>query len=309
MGRAAGPIFRSEVAAAAPEAAGLRREEQTGGREGLHPIAGDSKVIGLTSTQAAATLLGDDEPPPFEVAGREGRSPFVVICDHAGRRLPRALGSLGLSAQELATHVAWDIGAGGVARRLAATLDAFVACQVYSRLAIDCNRPLAAPDSIVTVSERTVVAGNQNLPPEAAAARARELFHPYHDQIRSELDRRKRTDLPAVLIAVHSFTPVFLDRARPWHVGVLFNRDTRLAEPLLQLLRAEEDLVVGRNEPYAASAQTDFSIVHHAEDRGLPCVEIEIRQDLIADEAGQIAWAARLARLLPVAAQGDGLGA
>jgi predicted N-formylglutamate amidohydrolase len=267
----------------------------------LHPVAGNSKVIGLTSNQAVTTLLAADEPLPFEVAGREGRSPFVVTCDHAGRRLPRALGSLGLSAAELATHVAWDIGAGGVARRLAATLDAFVACQVYSRLVIDCNRPLAAPDSIVTLSERTVVTGNQNLAPDAAAARARELFHPYHDQIRSELDRRRQKDLPSVLIAVHSFTPVFLEKARPWHVGVLFNRDARLAEPLLQLLRAEGDLVVGCNEPYAASVQTDFSIVHHAEDRGLPYVEIEIRQDLIADEAGQIAWAARLARLLRAA--------
>lgn len=264
------------------------------------PVADDSKVIGLMSNQAS-TLLGEDEPLPFEVAGQEGRSPFVVICDHAGRRLPRALGSLGLSAEELASHVAWDLGAGAVARRLAATLDAFVACQVYSRLAIDCNRPLGAADSIVTLSERTVVAGNQNLTTEAAAARARELFQPYHDQIRTELDRRKRTDRHSVLVAVHSFTPVFLDRPRPWHVGVLFNRETRLAEPLLQLLRAEGDLVVGCNEPYAASAQTDFSIVHHGEDRGLFCVEIEIRQDLIAHEAGQIAWAARLARLLRAA--------
>jgi predicted N-formylglutamate amidohydrolase len=267
----------------------------------LHPGLGNSKVIGLTPNRAATTLLAEDEPLPFEVAGREGRSPFVVICDHAGRRLPRALGSLGVSEEALASHVAWDIGAGGVARRLAATLDAFVACQVYSRLAIDCNRPLAAADSIVTLSERTIVPGNQNLAPDAAAARVRELFHPYHDQIRSELDRRQRSDRPSVLVAVHSFTPVFLDRPRPWHVGVLFNRDTRLAEPLLQLLRAEGELVVGCNEPYAASVQSDFSIVHHGEDRGLPCVEIEVRQDLIADEAGQIAWAARLARLLRVA--------
>jgi predicted N-formylglutamate amidohydrolase len=256
------------------------------------------------TTQPDTTLLAEDEPLPFEVAGRDGRSPFVVICDHAGSRLPRALGTLGLSAAELASHVAWDIGAGGVARRLAATLDAFVACQVYSRLVIDCNRPLGAADSIVTLSERTVVVGNQNLTPGAAAARAGELFHPYHDQIRRELDRRKQANRPSVLVAVHSFTPVFLDRARPWHVGVLFNREARLAEALLRLLRAEGDLVVGCNEPYAASAQSDFSIVHHGEDRGLQCVEIEIRQDLIAHEAGQIAWAARLARLLGVASPG-----
>jgi predicted N-formylglutamate amidohydrolase len=248
-------------------------------------------------------LLDPDEPPPFEVAGRQGRSPFLIVCDHAGRRLPRALGSLGLSEAAMSTHIAWDIGAGGVAQRLAEALDAFVIRQPYSRLAIDCNRPLDAVDSIATLSERIAIPGNQQLPPGAAEARGREIFEPYHRQIRGELDRRRDAGGAAILVTVHSFTPVFLDVARPWHVGILYNRDARLAEPLLGLLRDEGDLVVGRNQPYAASDLSDFALVQHGEKRGVPCVEIEMRQDLIASPAGQSAWAERLARLLPIAAR------
>ncbi len=251
----------------------------------------------------AGVLLEADEPSAFEVEGREGRSPFVVTCDHAGRRLPRALGSLGLSEKELASHIAWDIGAGGVARRLATRLDAFVACQRYSRLVIDCNRPLGAVDSIATRSERSVIAGNQNVGQADAESRAQAIFHPYHDAIRRELERRREGGRPSILVTVHSFTPVFMDVARPWHVGVLYNRDARLAEPLLRLLEGEGDLVVGCNEPYAVSDLTDFSIVHHGEQRAIPHVELEIRQDLIADDAGQAAWAERLARLLVAASQ------
>ena len=140
---------------------------------------------------APARLLDDDEPPSFEVEHRDGGSRFVIICDHAGRRLPRALGSLGLPPEDLQRHIAWDIGARGVALRLGAELDAFVACQRYSRLVIDCNRELGHPDSIATSSERTPIPGNRAISPEQAAARAREIFEPYHDQIRAELDRRR----------------------------------------------------------------------------------------------------------------------
>jgi predicted N-formylglutamate amidohydrolase len=250
-----------------------------------------------------ATLLAEDDPSPCEVAGGTERSPFVIACDHAGRRLPRALGSLGLSERELASHIAWDIGAGGVARRLGDALDAFVARQRYSRLVIDCNRPLGAADSIATHSERSLIPGNQGVGKDQAASRAREIFHPYHDQIRCELDRRQAAGRASIFVAIHSFTPVFLDVARPWHVGVLFRRDARLAEPLLHLLGREGDLVVGCNEPYAASDASDFTLIHHGEQRGIPHVELEIRQDLIADDAGQIAWATRLARLLTAASR------
>ena len=244
-------------------------------------------------------LLCHDELGPLDVQRRDGRSPFVIVCDHAGRLIPRSLGSLGLSDGELATHIAWDIGAAGVAQRLGAILDAHTVLQRYSRLVIDCNRPLDAADSIAARSERTIIPGNHNVTASAADERARAIFHPYHDDIRSAVDHRQAMGRPTVLVAMHSFTSVFLDVPRPWHVGVLYNRDARVARPLLRALRDEGDLVVGDNQPYAVTDATDYSVVHHGERRGLAHVELEIRQDLIATVRGQDAWAERLARLLP----------
>jgi len=252
-------------------------------------------------------LLDPDEPAPFEVMGHDGASTFVIVCDHAGRLLPKALGDLGVAAADRDRHIAWDIGAGEVARRLGAALDAFVITQTYSRLMIDCNRPLEVSDSIVSASDGTAVPGNVGIARPAAEARARAVFHPYHDQIRRELDRRRSLGRAACLISVHSFTPVWRQAARPWHAGVLYLHDRRMAAPLLRLLRAEPDLVIGENEPYRADTLTDFTVVEHAERRGLPYVEVEIRQDLIADEAGQVAWATRLARLLPLASHESSL--
>jgi predicted N-formylglutamate amidohydrolase len=245
-------------------------------------------------------LLAHDEPAPVEVQDPDGASPFFIICDHAGRLIPRALGSLGLPAADLERHIAWDIGAAGVARRLGAALGAHTVWQRYSRLVIDCNRPLDAPDSIARRSEQTVIPGNQAVAPAAAELRARAIFHPYHDEIRRALDRRRDQGRPTVLVAMHSFTPVFLQVPRPWHAGVLYNRDSRVARSLLQALRDEGDLVVGDNQPYAVGDLTDYSVVQHGERRGLPHVELELRQDLIATEAGQQAWAERLARVLPL---------
>jgi len=246
--------------------------------------------------EAAATrLLADDEPAPFTVENAQGRSPFVLICDHAGRRIPRKLGTLGVDESELERHIAWDIGARGVASHMAQRLDAILIAQTYSRLVIDCNRPLGAPTSITPRSERTDVPGNHDLSPADRAARASEIFVPYHARITEELDRRRAIAMPTVLISMHSFTPVFHDVARPWHVGMLYQRDTRVAHVLLELIRAEGEWVVGDNEPYAVSDGTDYAIPVHGEQRGLPHAEIEVRQDLIADESGQRAWAERLA--------------
>jgi predicted N-formylglutamate amidohydrolase len=245
-----------------------------------------------------AAVLAHDEISPFEVERRDGRSPLFLICDHAGRALPRSLGHLGLSAGQLASHIAWDIGALGVARQLGAALDACLVWQRYSRLVIDCNRPLDAVDSIIRRSESTDVPGNQALGPGEADARARDIFHPYHDEIGGTLQRRAAEGRPTVLASIHSFTPVYLGVARPWHAGVLYGRDSRFARPVLRALRAEGDLVVGDNEPYAVTPVSDFSVNHHGEARVIPYVELEIRQDLVADEAGQLAWGDRLARVL-----------
>jgi predicted N-formylglutamate amidohydrolase len=242
---------------------------------------------------------GGDDPPAFRLERPSGTSPFLLTCDHAGRRLPARLGTLGLSELDLGRHIAWDIGVAGLARQLAERLDAVAILQTYSRLAIDANRPPGSPESILGRSDGTVIPGNQALSVAEAERRAREIFHPYHDRIRQELDDRARAGRAAALVSLHSFTPALGDGlARIWQVGVLHLRDTRLAHALLELLRAEQGLVVGDNQPYAASDATDYSIVEHGERRGLLHVEIEVRQDLIAHEAGQAAWAARLAPLL-----------
>jgi predicted N-formylglutamate amidohydrolase len=243
-------------------------------------------------------LLADDEPGAAEfVAGREASS-FVVLVDHASPRVPRALGSLGLDACDLERHIAWDIGALGLARHLAAATGGCLVAQNYSRLVIDCNRPLTSPDSIVAVSDGTEIPGNQGISAEDGALRAAEIFEPYHARVRRELEERRERGQATVLVFVHSFTPVLGGSARAWHAGVLHLEDTRLAMPLLAGLRHEPGLVVGDNEPYAASRRTDYSLVEHGLGRSLLHVELEVRQDLVEGEAGQEEWALRLARLL-----------
>lgn len=246
-------------------------------------------------------LLGSEDPPPFELVSGTPRSRYVITCDHASRRIPRALGSLGLPDHELERHIAWDIGVADLGQELARLLDATLILQGYSRLVIDVNRSLDRPDSIATTSEDTPIPGNAGVSPEDARARATEIFEPYHACIRRELDERQRRNQPTTLILLHSFTPVYRAVARAWHAGVLHLRDTRLAHPVLHALRAEPGLVVGDNEPYAASELTDYGIVQHAEKRGLLHVELEVRQDLIADAWGAREWAERLARVLHAA--------
>ena len=244
------------------------------------------------------TLLEANEPAAFRVERPQGRSPYFLTCDHAGARVPRKLGSLGVSAEDLGRHIAWDIGAADVAIKLAAALDAFAILQTYSRLVIDCNRRPGIPASIVRISESTRIPRNEIVTIEEAAAREQEIFRPYHDRISTELTARQAQARPTVLISVHSFTPRFHGKQRPWHAGVLYNRDARLAGELLRRLRAEPGLVIGDNEPYSVGDTTDYTIPEHGERRGLPHVGIELRQDLIGTEAGHIEWAERLARAL-----------
>jgi len=249
----------------------------------------------------AETILDSDEPDPVTFDNEAGRSVFFLTCDHAGRAIPRRLDRLGLPDHETRRHIAWDIGIGGVGRRLSQLLDATVILQTYSRLVIDCNRDPKVPSSIPEISETTEIPGNLGLTEAARTARTNAIFRPYHDTIAAALDRRAAADRAAVLVALHSFTPVFKGVARPWHAAVLYNRDARLALPLFELLNAEDGLVVGNNEPYRVTDLTDFTVPVHGERRGLPHVEIEIRQDQITDSAGQAAWAERLARVLPAA--------
>jgi predicted N-formylglutamate amidohydrolase len=251
----------------------------------------------LQDNNAASALLGNDEVAPVHEDNAAAGSPFLLTCDHYGRAIPRILGDLGVSESELARHIAWDIGIAGVAHALSKQLDAHLIAQRYSRLVIDCNRPPRVASSIPRISEATPIPGNENIDAEAAQARRQSIFDPYHRRIAEVIERRARLKIPTVLVSLHSFTPLYAGVARPWHIGVLHHRDTRLPPLLLELLRAEPDLVVGDNEPYSVSDDTDYTIPIHGEKRGLMNAAIEIRQDLIADQAGQRQWAERLSRI------------
>jgi predicted N-formylglutamate amidohydrolase len=252
------------------------------------------------------SVLGDGDPPPVRVLRPDGRSDLFLTADHAGRAIPRRLGDLGLPESERRRHIAWDIGIAGVTEMLSEALDATAVLQGYSRLVIDCNRRPEWDSAIPTVSELTTIPGNHGIGPEEREARRREIFQPYHDAIATRLDRRAQAGRRTILVAMHSFTPVFKGASRSVEVGILYNplaRDIRLPRIMLDLLRAAGDLAVGDNQPYAITGSSDYTVPVHGEGRGLPHVEIEIRQDLIGDAAGQGAWAARLARLLPLAEQ------
>lgn len=246
----------------------------------------------------ASSLLAADELPPVLEENVDSQSPFFFTCDHYGRLIPRALGDLSVPEGALEQHIAWDIGIAGVATLLARELGVHLIAQRYSRLVIDCNRPFKSSGSVPLISEATEIPGNSGLTREQIAARQQSIFAPYHARIAQALDARKACGLPTILVSLHSFTPIYAGIARPWHIGTLYHYDARLPHLLRDKLRAEGDLVVGDNEPYAVSDTTDYTIPVHGEKRGLMHTGIEIRQDLIADQAGQHEWAQRLARIL-----------
>lgn len=241
-------------------------------------------------------LLAPEDPSPVVVENAGGHSPILLVADHAGRVVPKRLGDLGVSAADMERHIAWDIGAAGLGRALAARLDAVFIRQVYSRLVIDCNRDPSRADAMPKISDGAVISANMDLSAEARAARTRAIFRPYHDRIAAELDARD--DRRTVIVAIHSFTPVMAGAARPWKFGVLYLDAPPYSKAVLASLRAMlPSSEVGDNEPYAMDG-VDFTIPYHAVARGLDYAEIETRQDLIADEAGQERVADLLAGVL-----------
>jgi predicted N-formylglutamate amidohydrolase len=244
-------------------------------------------------------LLTAEDPAPVRVLREAGTSDFFLTADHAGRAIPSKLGDLGVSETERQRHIAWDIGIAGVTEHLSELLDATAVLQTYSRLVIDCNRNPAWATAMPEISEHTPIPGNRNLSAAAKAARVEAIFTPYHNRIASLLDARahRRT----IVVAMHSFTPSFKGESRAMQVGILHEKDPVLAGILLDLLRQDGDLVLGDNEPYAISEDSDYSIPTHGAGRGLHHAEIEIRQDLIAEPAAQRAWATRFARLFTAA--------
>jgi predicted N-formylglutamate amidohydrolase len=245
-----------------------------------------------------APLLAADEPPAFLDIPGQGRSDFIVVADHAAARIPRRLANLGLPAAELERHIAWDIGVLGVARRVAAAIDAPLVAQNYSRLVIDCNRDPRVATSIPHISEIREIPGNMNLSPAEIAARRAEIFDPYHRRIHERIEERLAARRSPILVAQHTMTDIYKGVRRPMHAAILYNRDRRFAGIMLDMLRREADLIIADNEPYFVSDETDYTVPHHAEARSLPYVEIEIRQDLVSGDSGQAEWAARIAGAL-----------
>jgi predicted N-formylglutamate amidohydrolase len=243
------------------------------------------------------TLLGPDEPAPVEIYRPNGRSRLLIVCDHSDKIIPKKLGRLGLPDSEIERHIGWDIGIAGVVRGMADALDAKAILQPYSRLVIDSNRTPGTAASIPTISENTEIPGNDRLVADEIAARQAEIFAPYHEAITAELDARKAKGEHTMLVAMHSFTPVYRGVPRPWHIGTLYNRHVWLAGVVLELLRSEPGLVVGDNEPYMVNNDVDYTIPVHGERRNIPSVGIEIRQDLIASEVGQREWAALMTKV------------
>jgi predicted N-formylglutamate amidohydrolase len=249
------------------------------------------------------SLLQAVDPNPVGQERLQGHSRFLLIADHAGNAIPQRLGDLGISAADLNRHIGIDIGIHAVSRQLSALLDAPYVYQRYSRLVIDCNRQPGNSTSIAPVSDSTRIPANHGLSQADMSARQTEIFWPYQSAIGAQIDAMRQSSEPPVVIAMHSFTPHHGDypAPRPWQIGVLFNRDERLARSLISLLEREGDLTVGINQPYAVEDDVDYAVPVHCEKGGLLHVELEIRQDLIGETAGQIQWAERLARLLPLA--------
>jgi predicted N-formylglutamate amidohydrolase len=252
---------------------------------------------------AAGALL---EPGAVEVFNPHGAAPVLVLCDHAGRKIPTWLGDLGLPEAERARHIAFDLGAAEVSRALARRLDApAVLCHV-SRLVIDPNRQPGDPTSIPSISDGTFVPGNQDLGEAEVRRRLAASFVPYHRAVARRIAQLRRQVGGPAIVSIHSFTPVMRRVFRPWQVAVLYNADLRLARPVLDALKRDRNLQVGDNEPYSGRYPVGYSIPFHAARPGFPHVTFEVRQDLIETPAGAAEWAARLHEALaaPLADRG-----
>ena len=245
---------------------------------------------------------GDDRVAAVDADGfrvLEGRRDggLVVLCDHASNALPAAYGTLGLAPAELERHIAYDIGARAITERIARAFDAPAVLTRYSRLLIDPNRGADDPTLIMRLSDGAIVPGNRAIDEAEREVRTRRYYRPYHDAIETVIEACLASGRQPAIVSVHSFTESWKGVARPWHVGILWDRDQRLARPVIEAFAADGQLIVGDNEPYRGSLEGD-SLWQHATARGLPNVLIEYRQDLVRDPAGQTLWADRTIAIL-----------
>jgi predicted N-formylglutamate amidohydrolase len=227
----------------------------------------------------------------FKLLRPQGRSRFVLLCDHASNEIPADLDHLGLSPAVLATHIAWDVGAAGVAVHLSRLLDAPAILSPVSRLVVDCNRLIDAPDAVPEISDGIVIPGNRGLSPEARALRISRWFTPYHDAVEALLEARLAEGAVPFVVSVHSMAAAMGGIPRPWEIALSTHIERRFAQPVLAALRGRGDVVVGDNQPYDLDPAVDFSIPYHAMRRDLPHLQVEFRQDLIGAGAGQEKWA------------------
>jgi predicted N-formylglutamate amidohydrolase len=240
---------------------------------------------------AHAPLLSPGDPPPVIVEGADRTGDCLVLCDHASAAVPSTLQSLGLPDAELARHIALDNGALDAARVIAARFAAPLVATGYSRLVIDCNRAPDDPTSIPLISETTVVPGNRGIAPEARARRQDALFHPYHRRVGAFLDGFAARGVVPAILSIHSFTPVYKGEARPWHFGILWNRDPRIPVPLIAALGRVPGVVVGDNLPYSGRDEYGYTTDVHGAKRGYPHVLVEFRDDLVRTPADVAHWA------------------
>jgi predicted N-formylglutamate amidohydrolase len=252
------------------------------------------RCMAMKVISATDNLLAADEPAAFEMVNNEGKSSLVLVCDHASNCVPRSLDNLGLTPAQLDDHIGWDPGAAAVARLLSQLLDAPLILSGYSRLVIDCNRPLHSAQLIPAQSAGVLVPRNQQLAIEDRNRRINELFIPYHSAITELLEAREQR--ATILLSIHSFTPVLQEQQRPWQIGVSHWRNDRLAALLIAALKKSDSIVVGDNQPYAIDTEFDYAIPIHGEGRGLPSAMIEIRQDGVRTPEGITAWANTIAQ-------------
>ena len=227
-----------------------------------------------------------------------GASPFLIVCEHASNFIPASLGTLGLGSGDLTRHIAWDPGALPVSRGLSRALDAALVFSRVSRLVIDCNRPVDAPDLVPAISETTEIPGNRNLSPAQRAERIAVSHTPFHAALDRLIEDRAKRGQETAIVTIHSFTPVYKGMARPWQIGIIHDEDDRLAKPMIGRLQATGGLTVGVNEPYSPADRVYYTLERHARPRGLACAMIEIRNDEIGNESGQREWVERLAGIL-----------
>lgn len=255
--------------------------------------------------------VSPNESAPFDLVNPGGDPEFLIVCDHASNALPAGYGTLGLPEAEFERHIAYDIGAGEVSRLLAAHLDAPAVLACYSRLLIDLNRGADDPTLVMKLSDGAIVPANRDVDPIHDTVefehRLLHFYLPYHEAISAAIARARGRGVQPVIVSIHSFTPSWRGAARPWHAGILWDRDDRLPLMLLDALRMEPGLVVGDNEPYSGRLKGDC-LYKHGTMNGLAHALVEIRQDLICDEAGQREWAARLAAVLRDARRDPDLG-